>query len=320
MNVRKFTARTSREALALVKQAFGADAVVLSNKSVPEGVEVLAMAPEGMGQIEQIAQSAPRTVARAPVQQPQGQLPSRAPFNERARQEPSFGAPEVQHDVEQLAMSTLSFQDYVRERVLRRRQAEMSGQPDPVAVRPRARAAAATRRVAGRRPCPARAACRRGHGRAGAQACRPGTCTATVPPSAHGAAGAARRDPHPDRPVRRQPAARRAPAQRHWCRAPATPRPAQRQPAQPDGHGLRAAPDAWPHRRTLLVAGLHGEAAAPARAGAPDTEAAGAGLLAGAGAQAGRELPVGVQGGFARRARRRDRLGGPCAVAKPADR
>lgn len=64
MNVRKFTARTSREALTLVKQAFGPDAVVLSNKNVPEGVEVLAMAPEGMGQIEQIAATAPRTVAR----------------------------------------------------------------------------------------------------------------------------------------------------------------------------------------------------------------------------------------------------------------
>jgi len=139
MNVRKFTARTSREALALVKQAFGADAVVLSNKTVPEGVEVLAMAPEGMGQIEQIAQSAPRTVARPPVQQaqpqPQPQSPApRAPFAERARQEPSFGAPEVRNDVEQLAMSTLSFQDYVRERVLRRRQAEISGQPDPLAA------------------------------------------------------------------------------------------------------------------------------------------------------------------------------------------
>ncbi|MFG6429301.1 flagellar biosynthesis protein FlhF [Roseateles sp. LYH14W] len=137
MNVRKFTARTSREALALVKQAFGADAVVLSNKNVPEGVEVLAMAPEGMGQIEQIAQTAPRTVARAPVQQaqPQPQLQSqRPPFAERARQEPSFGTPEVGNDAEQLAMSTLSFQDYVRERVLRRRQAEMAGQPDPLAA------------------------------------------------------------------------------------------------------------------------------------------------------------------------------------------
>jgi len=138
MNVRKFTARTSREALALVKQAFGPDAVVLSNKNVPEGVEVLAMAPEGMGQIEQIAQTAPRTVARPPVQAAQPQPSARAPFAERARQEPSFGAPEVRGDVEQLAMSTLSFQDYVRERVLRRRQAEMSGQPDPVAAQPAA--------------------------------------------------------------------------------------------------------------------------------------------------------------------------------------
>ena len=136
MNVRKFTARTSREALALVKQAFGPDAVVLSNKNVPEGVEVLAMAPEGMGQIEQMAATAPRTVARPQVAPPPvmpAQGAPRAPFAERAqRQEPGFGAPEVRGDVEQLAMSTLSFQDYVRERVLRRRQAEMAGQPDPV--------------------------------------------------------------------------------------------------------------------------------------------------------------------------------------------
>ncbi|HEY0954460.1 MAG TPA: flagellar biosynthesis protein FlhF, partial [Roseateles sp.] len=126
MNVRKFNAPTSREALALVKQAFGGDAVVLSNKSVPGGVEVLAMAPEGMGQIEQIAAAAPRTVARPAVQpqQPQqaGLPPQRASFAERAvRQEPSFKGHGVGGDVEQLAMSTLSFQDYVRERVLRRR-------------------------------------------------------------------------------------------------------------------------------------------------------------------------------------------------------
>ena len=136
MNVRKFTARTSREALALVKQAFGPDAVVLSNKNVPEGVEVLAMAPEGMGQIEQMAATAPRASARPQVAPPPvmpAQASPRAPFAERAqRQEPSFGSTEVRGDVEQLAMSTLSFQDYVRERVLRRRQAEMSGQPDPV--------------------------------------------------------------------------------------------------------------------------------------------------------------------------------------------
>lgn len=140
MNVRKFTARSSREALALVKQAFGPDAVVLSNKNVPEGVEVLAMAPEGMGQIEQMASTAPRTAARQQVAPPPTvpqQPAARASFSDRAsRQEPSFGSPEVGGDVEQLAMSTLSFQDYVRERVLRRRQAEMTGQPDPVHAQP----------------------------------------------------------------------------------------------------------------------------------------------------------------------------------------
>ena len=48
MNVRRFTARTSRDALRLVRQAFGDDAVVLSTSPCADGVEVLAMAPEGM--------------------------------------------------------------------------------------------------------------------------------------------------------------------------------------------------------------------------------------------------------------------------------
>ena len=38
MNVKRFTARNSREAMALVRQAFGDEAVVLSNKPCPEGV------------------------------------------------------------------------------------------------------------------------------------------------------------------------------------------------------------------------------------------------------------------------------------------
>ena len=48
MNVKRFVARTAREALTHVKQAFGDDAVVLSTRPCEEGVEVLAMAPEGM--------------------------------------------------------------------------------------------------------------------------------------------------------------------------------------------------------------------------------------------------------------------------------
>ena len=55
MNVKRFTARTSREALRLVRQALGDDAVVLSTKPSAGGVEVLAMAPEGMRQVEDMA-------------------------------------------------------------------------------------------------------------------------------------------------------------------------------------------------------------------------------------------------------------------------
>ncbi|QPF73133.1 flagellar biosynthesis protein FlhF [Roseateles sp. DAIF2] len=129
MNVKRFTARSSREAMALVRQAFGDDAVVLSNKPCREGVEVLAMAPEGMSQIEKVAASAPKVSAPSRVQArpTDNSLGARA-----ARQSPvHFGADAVQDDVQTLAMSTLSFQDYVRERMLKRRQAELSGRTEP---------------------------------------------------------------------------------------------------------------------------------------------------------------------------------------------
>ncbi|MFY9512558.1 MAG: flagellar biosynthesis protein FlhF, partial [Rubrivivax sp.] len=64
MNVKRFTARTSRDALALVKQAFGDDAVVMSTRPCPEGVEVLAMAPESVQQLERVGAAAP--VVEAP--------------------------------------------------------------------------------------------------------------------------------------------------------------------------------------------------------------------------------------------------------------
>lgn len=112
MNLKRFTARTSRDALALVRQAFGDDAVVMSTKSSAEGVEVLAMAPESVLQIERLGAELP---------------PARA----AARPAPAPDA-SVEQDVEQLQMSTLSFQDYVRQRMLRRRRSELSAEA-PVA-------------------------------------------------------------------------------------------------------------------------------------------------------------------------------------------
>src|SRR5688572_13031696 len=125
MNVKRFIARSSREALNQVRMAFGADAVVLSNKPCDAGVEVLAMAPEGIAQIEQAAETAPRQIVSAP-----------APAAAAANKQPAVAAQApVEQDVQRLAMSTLSFQDYVRERLLRRRRAAM--QPEaPETVMP----------------------------------------------------------------------------------------------------------------------------------------------------------------------------------------
>jgi flagellar biosynthesis protein FlhF len=59
VNVKRFTARTSRDALILVRQALGEDAVVLSTKPSAQGIEVLAMAPEGMRQVDRIGAAEP---------------------------------------------------------------------------------------------------------------------------------------------------------------------------------------------------------------------------------------------------------------------
>lgn len=120
MNCKRFTARTSREALTLVRQAFGEDAVVLSTKPCAEGVEVLAMAPDGMAQIEQMSATAPKVSAPAVKQTP----PARKGKSLAERIEPE--ATPVEDDVRKLSMSTLSFQDFVRERMLKRRQDAMS--------------------------------------------------------------------------------------------------------------------------------------------------------------------------------------------------
>jgi flagellar biosynthesis protein FlhF len=123
MNVKRFVAKTSRDALVQVRQAFGEDAVILSTRPCQEGVEVLAMAPESVAALEtfngpasaaparKAAPAAPKTPVAA---QPAGQA--------------------VAKDVEQLAMSTLSFQDYVRERMLKRRQAALQQQAQTAAA------------------------------------------------------------------------------------------------------------------------------------------------------------------------------------------
>ena len=46
MNVKRIVAKTSREAMRQLREELGPDAVILSNRAVEEGVEVLAMPAE----------------------------------------------------------------------------------------------------------------------------------------------------------------------------------------------------------------------------------------------------------------------------------
>ena len=81
MNVKKFIANSSREAWRQVREALGPDAVILSNRNIPDGVEILAMANEDMTTL--VAPGAAReAVARpqaASLQQQSGLPPAPQP-------------------------------------------------------------------------------------------------------------------------------------------------------------------------------------------------------------------------------------------------
>jgi len=153
MNVQRFTGRTSREAMQKMREALGDDAVVLSTKPCVEGIEMLAMAPGALAAVEEHAASrfgglnsrfeepastraapldAPRAPSRSPLsgalRQAAAALASRAQPTPAASTQVPAAAADVARDATQLSMSTLSFQDYVRERMLKKRDAALRGE------------------------------------------------------------------------------------------------------------------------------------------------------------------------------------------------
>jgi len=148
MNVQRFLAPTSREAMAKARSVFGDSAVILSSRSTGGGFEVVATAEENL---DQLADQRP-----APRQQAARETPAiggRRSLQERAElQRPVLGNSQssVEQDTETLAMSTLSFQDYVRERMLRKRREALGqgAQQAPAPAQLRQREAAAPQRAA----------------------------------------------------------------------------------------------------------------------------------------------------------------------------
>ncbi|HHX4059347.1 MAG: flagellar biosynthesis protein FlhF [Burkholderia contaminans] len=77
MNIRKFTGATSRDALRLVREALGADAVVLSNRTLDDGsVEIVALADSDLAAVTPPAAARPRIAAsRMPESVPAAAVP-----------------------------------------------------------------------------------------------------------------------------------------------------------------------------------------------------------------------------------------------------
>jgi flagellar biosynthesis protein FlhF len=136
MNIQRFTAPTSREAMAKARMAFGDSAVILSTRSTSEGFEVMAAAEESLAPLSNNGNAAPAPIATRPAA-------ASPTFAVRAKATATQAQPEsVEGDTEALAMSTLSFQEYVRERMLRKRRESLQDTAPEEAVAPPPRRAA----------------------------------------------------------------------------------------------------------------------------------------------------------------------------------
>jgi flagellar biosynthesis protein FlhF len=115
MNIQRFTAATSREALAKARMTFGESTLILSNRPTENGVEVVAAAEDTLAALDRGHEAPSQKLMDNPLRDAK----------------PSYKdvATKVEDDASQLAMSTLSFQDYVRERMLRKRHESGAGLP-----------------------------------------------------------------------------------------------------------------------------------------------------------------------------------------------
>lgn len=120
MNIQRFTAPSSREALAKARAVFGDSTLILSNRQTEQGVEVMATAEDTLASLDGGG--------------------AHSGSGNRQQQAPSYReiASQVEDDANQLAMSTLSFQDYVRERMARRSHEEAPAAPKAAAKPQRA--------------------------------------------------------------------------------------------------------------------------------------------------------------------------------------
>lgn len=138
MNVQRFQAPTLRDALAKARKTFGDGTLILANRQIGDGFEVVATAEEALGQAAASALASPSTPAAATPSRTQSRTPAPpvssaalSAAGHAAMPAPNSHLPRSVHeDTERLAMSTLSFQEYVRERMMSKRMAAPQREPE----------------------------------------------------------------------------------------------------------------------------------------------------------------------------------------------
>lgn len=118
MNVKRFFGRNTRDAMTKVRAELGADAVILKNRAVDGGIEILAMIDEPP-ELSRASLRAHGEAARL-LRREMSPMAEPAPAEAAVAKDKAPSRPRARADAPQ-AMSTVSFQEYVRERARQRR-------------------------------------------------------------------------------------------------------------------------------------------------------------------------------------------------------
>lgn len=156
MNVKRFFGRTNKEALARLRAELGPDAVVLKNRAVEGGVEILAMADHDSVP-DPLPAPAPLPTAHDDDDEDEdaARWDAAPATRDRAIEPPSKPAAVVPE------MTTLSFQQYVRDRLARKGSAAEKAATEKAATEKAAAEKAAAEKAAAARAAAEKAASER---------------------------------------------------------------------------------------------------------------------------------------------------------------
>jgi len=130
MNVKRYVGKSTRDALRLLREELGPDALILANRPCEQGVEILAAAATDAhsltlgAALEQTIEPTQAAGLSGSVASPT-QVRAQEVAHRRAARDALGGA-------DLAPMSTVSFQDYVRQRLRERPTASPTASPNPV--------------------------------------------------------------------------------------------------------------------------------------------------------------------------------------------